>query len=185
MLLGDIAWIDGQGDEARRRWQEALRRPADEGTGRLLTAKQAALTQGEAGVLILRVLVGEPRRLWPGGRRPPDRDGGLDLVSLMQAVQQAPDLGLPQYLLGRQLYARGSFALAAEALDRARTLGLPDGRFLQQAGRLLGQAQLRGGDPQAAEVTFKELLTKLAPEEEGQRMELQDWIERAAAWPKG
>lgn len=182
-LLGDLAWIDGRGEEAARRWRAAQRRPGDEGSARLLTAKLLAL-EGAAGAgeLLLRVLVGEPRRLWLG-ERAPERDGALDLVYLMRATAQAPELGLAHYLLGRQLYARGGFSDAAAALGDALARGLPDARFALQAGRMRGQALLRARRHDEARLAFEAQLQALGPEREGERMDLRDWLERNAAWP--
>jgi Flp pilus assembly protein TadD len=176
-LLGDAAWLRGDAAAADREYEAALKRPADEGLTRLLLAKRWALSPAGrgAGAAVLRVLVGDP-----GNRT---RDGALDLFTLTQAIEAAPDLGLPRYLLGRQLYNRGGHAEAVPVLRRALELGLPDRRFAMQARRLLGQALLLSGDTEGAQAAFRQVIAELKPEEQGVRIELLDWIDRAAKWP--
>jgi Flp pilus assembly protein TadD len=103
-------------------------------------------------------------------------ESGRDAALLLAHAQELPpDVGLHQYLLGRQLIERGLYARAAEALEKSRQLGLPDGRFVREADRLSGVARFREGNFAAAAADFRRL-AEGAPE--GVRLVAADWLSR-------
>jgi hypothetical protein len=169
-LEGDLALERGDLGTARARYAEAAALPLDEPAQRLLTAKRQVADEPAPDRDLVRFLVEPMAR----------RDTALDLYTLERLAERAPQRGLYHYLLGRQLVERRRFAEAADALDRARALGLPDARFAREALRLAGVARLRAGDPTAARAAFAALASDGAAPE-GLRLEAADWLARTAA----
>jgi tetratricopeptide (TPR) repeat protein len=169
-LRGDLALRAGDPAAADAAYAQAAELPLDEPTARLLTVKRLSTREPPGPV------TDELRRFLssPGS----GRDPALDLVAVSQLVQAAPQRGLFHYLLGRQLESRGRAEQAISEL-RAGLDGLPDERFVREALRLLGRAQLRSGDLPGCRATFEKLRGPEVPE--GLRLEAADYLARCAS----
>jgi tetratricopeptide (TPR) repeat protein len=165
MLRADVAVLrGGNGD-----YDALASLPLDEATARLVTVKRdvSRWPASEARTTLLQILAA------PGGTR----DAALDLVTLQKLADAEPERAILHYLLGRQLYARGRFADAADELGRARAGTLPDARFVREALRLQGAALFRLGRRGEARTLFVALADdKEAPE--ATRLDAREWIGR-------
>ncbi|MCA1664125.1 MAG: hypothetical protein LC659_07645, partial [Myxococcales bacterium] len=171
MLRADVALLrGGDGD-----YDALASLPLDEATARLVTVKRevSRWPASEARTTLLQILAA------PGGTR----DAALDLVSLQKLADAEPGRAILHYLLGRQLYARGRFADAANELGRARDGLLPDARFVREALRLQGAALFRLGRRNEARALFVRLADdKQAPE--ATRLDAREWIGRCDFEPR-
>lgn len=181
--LGDLSVLRGDLETGRAYYQRAAAGPESESAARLTTAKLIALSKERAGPLLLRVLVGDQPQNpalqvapEPHLREPND---AVYVYTLLEAAAVEPTLGLTHYILGRILYERGGYAEAEKELARSQELGLPDGRFEEQALLLRGQAALLAAQPAAAETLFQTLLERLPKESQGKRLDAEDMRERA------
>lgn len=182
--LGDLAVRRGDFQTARGFYEQAQKGPEPESSARLTTAKLVALSSEQAGPLLLRVLVGP---IAGAGKNPSltparERSEALSVYSLEQAIALEPSLGLTHYILGRLLYDRGGYAEAEKELGRSAELGLPDGRFEEQALLLRGQAALLSDQAAAAEALFSTLLDRIPRTEQGKRLEALELRDRARRW---
>ena len=150
-------------------YEAAIGLPLDEATARLVTVKReiARWLPGEARTALLSILAA------PSGTR----DLALDLVTLQKLADAHPERALVHYLLGRQLFARGRFADAADELARALAGTLPDERFQREAARLRGAALYRVGRRAEARAIFVALADDPAAPE-GARLDAREWIAR-------
>jgi hypothetical protein len=119
MALGDVDARAGRWDEARRAWDDVADRVLDDDTQRVLGLRREAIADrgacargAPACVAVLELLA--RGRGDPGAPSP--------AAALGAWAEQAPDDGLPDYLLGRSLGERGVWAEAARRLagDRVR-----------------------------------------------------------------
>jgi tetratricopeptide (TPR) repeat protein len=143
--------------------------PLDEATARLVTVKRevAHWPPGDARTTLLSILAA------PSGTR----DAALDLVTLQKLADAHPERALLHYLLGRQLFARGRYADAADELGRALAARLPDERFVREASRLRGAALFRLGRRAEARAIFLALADDpQAPE--AARLDAREWLAR-------
>ncbi|MGZ3429646.1 MAG: hypothetical protein ACXVCV_23510, partial [Polyangia bacterium] len=165
-LLGSDATVLGGGAAD---YDAVAGAPLDEATARLATVKREITRwpPGEARTTLLQLLAA------PSGTR----DAALDLVALQKLSDAHPERPLLHYILGRQLFARGRFADAADELGRALAGTLPDERFTREAGRLRGAALFRLGRRAEARAIFLALADDpQAPE--GARLEARQWLRR-------
>lgn len=205
--LGDLAVLRGDLDAARTRYRFAAALPDSEAASRQLAAKLAVLTTDAAspqaadetphdgpaeavadrGVsptvrdAILRVLVGEPQALRSHRLRPTDgRNDALAVYLLRDAILAQPEHGLSHYILGRLLYERGAYDEAQAELGLAIGAGLPDGRFVDQALLLRGQAALLAGRAAEAAQFFSDLRARVTSS--AKQLEADDMLDRAKRW---
>ena len=109
---------------------------------------------------------------------PGTRDAALDLVTLQRLADANPERALLHYILGRQLFARGRFADAADELGRALAGTLPDARFMREAAAPARRARCSGsaGATKRARSSAPSPSDPTAPE--GARLDARDWIAR-------
>ena len=165
MLRADVAVLrGGDGD-----YDALAELPLDEATGRLVTVKRdvSKWPASDARTTLLQILAA------PAGTR----DAALDLVTLQKLADAHPERAILHYLLGRQLYARGRFADAADELARARAGSLPDARFSREALRLGGAALFRLGRRTEARALFVAIADDPAAPEAA-RLDAREWIGR-------
>lgn len=130
---------------------------------------------------ILRVLVGEPLARRTQRLRPADGHSDVLAVYLLRdAIQAQPEHGLSHYILGRLLYERGAYDEAQAELGLAMDAGLPDGRFVDQALLLRGQAALLAGRATEAVQFFSALRARASSG--AKRLEAEDMLDRAKRW---
>jgi tetratricopeptide (TPR) repeat protein len=167
--LGDLALLDGAVDRARDHYDDAAALPMDEASARLLTVKRLVCgwPAGPSRQALATILVAPPG----------SRDAAVDLATLQKLADRDPDRGLYHYLLGRQLFARGRFADAAEELAWPAAEKLPDARFDREAARLRAVALYRLGRIGEAHAQFARLATD-PDATEGARLEAEDWRAR-------
>lgn len=125
--LGDLALSLGELVEASARYADVSGRSHSEDALRTLDVKLRATREPVGRAAIVALLVGSPAR-------GPDKPLAMELLGAWSV--EAPEDGLPDYLLARHYVASGQLALAAAHLDRAlaRSLTLP--RVLAEARRL-------------------------------------------------
>jgi tetratricopeptide (TPR) repeat protein len=123
--LGDIALVQGDGDEATRRYDEAASVVVDTDRRRLLDVKRYAATGAAREPIVLHV-IGDFRL---------GRDPIRAATALASWSEREPKLGLADYLLARTYFGTGRFDLAADSLDRAMTKELPIASVTKQANR--------------------------------------------------
>jgi tetratricopeptide (TPR) repeat protein len=125
-LLADLAMQEADYDRAAERYATLQSRTLDEDTLRALEVKMNALGDPRARRALSALFVGSA-------------DRGVDLptaTALLGAwIGEDPTDGLPEYLLGRDLAARGFHREAAERFDRALAKRLSAGRVLREALR--------------------------------------------------
>jgi tetratricopeptide (TPR) repeat protein len=162
-LEGDLALAAHDLPAARAAYAAAEALPLDEGASRLVTVKRLTAAQAAPPDELTRFVL----------------DGGHDaaqaLATTEELARRFPDDGLYQYLLGRQLEARGQWTRAAETLERSRTLGLPDARFVREADRLSGRCRFREGRMELARADFTRLLDGAS---DSVRLVAEDWLRR-------
>lgn len=130
---------------------------------------------------ILRVLVGEPlSRRTPRLRPTEGHNDALAVYLLRDAIQAQPEHGLSHYILGRLLYERGAYDEAQAELGLAMDAGLPDGRFVDQALLLRGQAALLAGRATEAVQFFSALRARASSG--AKRLDAEDMLDRAKRW---
>lgn len=125
--LGDMALLGGDFAAAVARYREVISRVVDEDVVRTIEVKIAAAEDGRARAPIVELLIG-------AGDRGPDKVRAAELLGAWAA--EAPEDGMPSYLLGRHYLSAGMLEEAAVRLDRAlgRRLALP--RVAVEAERL-------------------------------------------------
>jgi hypothetical protein len=114
--LGDRAVLAGRDDVAARHYEQAERDAFDEHRARTIAVKRYALLDPDARAAITALLIGDPRL-------------GSDLPSaaaeLGEWAARAPELGLADYLIGKNLYSRARWRDAYVRLERALRRELP------------------------------------------------------------
>ena len=125
----------GRGDRTavEARIQEASELPIDSNERRTLDAEQFTLAHRGAAASALYAYFFAPGPLGSA-------------IAAQWAVGAEPGLGFAHYLLGIQRAALGMWAEAAGEIDRGLALGLPNARFVRNAGRLLALTGYRSGD---------------------------------------
>jgi hypothetical protein len=119
--LGDRALLAGQAEVAERHYAQAERDAFDEHRARTIAVKRYALTNPNGRAPIAALLIGDPRL-------------GNDLpqaaAELGEWAAKEPELGLADYLIGKNLYTRARWRDAYVRLERAlrRSLPLPSVR---------------------------------------------------------
>lgn len=126
-------------------YREIMTRIVDEDTLRTLEVKAYSVDRPMAREAIFYFLVGEPER-------GPDRVRAAELFGAWS--RDAPDDGMPDYLMGRQLYASGLYAKAAVRLDTAQRKGLPLPRVEVETQRLRIITACALGDTETARKTY-------------------------------
>ncbi len=164
-LIGDLALARHDLPSARAAYAAAEALPLDEGTARLVTVKRMAAALDPPPEALVSLLIGTRAA----------RDAAATLADAEELVRAQPDSGLYQYLLGRQLEARGQWERSADALERSRTRGLPDARFVREADRLSGISRFRQGRFDLARADFAKLAEGAS---EGVRLIAEDWLRR-------
>lgn len=161
--LGTDAWRRGELARAGRFFQEAEAMPVSEGMGRDLTVRRLAVADPRLGRLLRPLLA--PREEDPSG-----------VEAWLRLARELPRHGLARYLLGARHLAEGAWLPAAEQLEEALALPLPDERFTREAVLRLGRARFRAGDFASARATFARL--DVPSESEGVRQGARDWMAR-------
>lgn len=144
--LADLALAPGgDGAFAAASYRELMTRTVDEDTLRTLEVKVFAAETPRARAAVYMFLVGKPGR-------GTDHVRAADLMGVWS--REAPDDGLPYYLLGRQLHATGQFAEAQEKLALASAKRLPTARVEVEALRLRIVGACAQRDPIAARTSY-------------------------------
>jgi tetratricopeptide (TPR) repeat protein len=113
--LGDIALVQGDGQQATQRYDDASSVVVDVDHRRLLDVKRYAAGGAGREPIVLHV-IGDFRL---------GRDPARAAAALSAWSEREPGLGLADYLLARTYLGNGRFDLAAESLDRAIDKELP------------------------------------------------------------
>jgi tetratricopeptide (TPR) repeat protein len=168
--LGDIALVQGEGEEAGQRYDEAKGVVVDIDHLRLLDVKRYAATTGGREPIVMHV-IGDFRY----GRDPARAAAGLAAWG-----EREPQLGLADYLLARTYLGNARFDLAAESLDRALEKELPIASVTRQAykDRIVSDCAL--GRHDRAEDSFR-VWSKLDGIRELERTETEALVERCSA----
>jgi tetratricopeptide (TPR) repeat protein len=173
ILLGELAFRNGEPAAARRAFAAAEALPLDEGSARLTTVRRLILDEPDG-----------PLRRALAALLLPDqaRDAAVDLWQSGELVRLAPERALSHYLHAKQLAQHNQPAAAAAAA--ARALGeepemrpLPDHRFTVEALRMLGRARFAAGDLPGARAAFARLAAEPDPR---LQLEAEDWLDRIA-----
>lgn len=139
-LLGDAAWRTGDRARAREHYEAVLATGAPEHLRRAAEAKLAVIDENA----YVSILTG---------------DGGPteDVATLANLTVFGPERNLASYLLGRRLYAEGTWVAAEARLREAAGSLLPSDALKAEALRLLGDVRYRLGNDEAADAAFTEL----------------------------
>lgn len=146
---GDIALSAGRTEEARAAYDAVAQVVVDEDRLRTLDVKRFAAEHEPSRRAIVALLVGDPV-LGPSWDVAGPR--------LAEWSRAEPELGLADYLLGKNLYAKGRHAEAAEHLDRALARQIPLPRVAREARRMRVVTGCALGDRAAAERAYAELI---------------------------
>jgi hypothetical protein len=135
----------GDGAFAAAAYREIMSRTVDEDMLRTLEVKAVSVQDPRARRAMFQFLIGDPGR-------GPDRAQASEMFGLWS--KEAPDDGMPDYLMARQLQGAGLFTEAAERLDAAlaKKLALP--RVQVEALRLRTIVACALGDPVQATKTY-------------------------------
>jgi tetratricopeptide (TPR) repeat protein len=139
--LGDEALREGDGPRAVARYRELAARTVDEDRLRTLDVKIRAAEDPAARPAVIALLLGERGR-------GPDRVRAAELLARWSG--DAPDDGLPLYLLARYYVGAGALDEAAERLDRALARRLAIDRVAAEALRLRAIVASGRGEPDVA-----------------------------------
>lgn len=135
--IADLALAADRTDEAARRYRELMARTLDEDQLRTLSVKVTAAEDARVRPAVVALLVGGPAR-------GPDRSLALELLGALSA--EAPEDGLPSYLLARQYLNAAQYDDVAVRLDRALAATLRAPRVRIEAERLRLVAACALGD---------------------------------------
>ena len=146
--LGDAALLAGELARAEELYAQAERDALDEGRTRSVAVKRYA-ARSEGREAIAQLLIGDPQR-------------GSDLMQSSAALGEwsvrDPSLGLAEYLLGKNLYARARWAEADEHLERALARQLPLASVRREALRTGVFAACALGQPARAQSRLRQYL---------------------------
>ena len=171
LALADMRWLSGTRAaraEAHQTFRAAVGRAGRSSAERLVRAKSQATAAPPARSDTSSHAI----RDWLLGRSDP-----LTGLLALQRIVDADGWALPAYLVGRRLYADGSWTEAASWFARARALDLGDPMLTAENLRLLGRAAYRAGQPSAAEA-FAAL--EAAAPSEGYAEGARSWRRRLA-----
>ena len=146
LLNADLSLREGQVGAAREQYAELERRLVDPDRLRTLDIKRLA-EFGIARDAILTLLIGDDLG--------PSWDAAAAKLGEWSALE--PSSGLADYLLAKNLYNRGRFAVSALYADRALSRKLPEPRVLDEALRLRAVLACAVADRDAAEWAFARL----------------------------
>jgi hypothetical protein len=139
--LGDLELLAGQDMQAAGHYASAERDAFDEQRARTIAVKRYALRDPAGRVAIMALLVGDPRL-------------GSDLpqaaAELGEWSARAPELGLADYLIGKNLYSRARWRDAYVRLERALDRELPLASVRREALRTLVFAACALDEPEVA-----------------------------------
>jgi tetratricopeptide (TPR) repeat protein len=114
--LADRALLDGDMSRARQLYDETERYAFDEQRSRAIAVKRFAIDSERGRSAIVDLLIGDPRL-------------GSDLVEASAALgewaEREPELGLADYLIGKNLYSRARWGDARTYLQQALQQNLP------------------------------------------------------------
>lgn len=167
--LGDSHLLSGDATAAMDAYLVAGEGGGNEHSYRRLDVKAwAARTNGVAREAIVRLLVGDERR---------KTDPLLSGAKLGAWAVQQPDQGMPHYLLGKNLAARGLYPEAAAALQQALLRGPMVPRVQREAHRALIVVYCAVGDRSSALAVASSYLadSALVP---ARRFEIERLLER-------
>ena len=144
--IGDLDLLAGDLDSARERYDHVSALVVNEDALRTLDVKRGA-KRPRARAAVASLLVG-------------DAELGADLVAAAALIGQwagaEPDDGLPEYLLGKNLYNRGRWTEAAAHFDRALDKRLESPRVRREALRMKLVVACARRDIAAAKTAFTE-----------------------------
>lgn len=146
--LGDAALAAGDGTAAEQYYREVMERLVDEDALRTLEVKIAAADDPRSRPAIVELLVGTSGRA-------PDKIRAIEMLATWSA--EAPEDGLPHYLIGRHYISAARFDEAAERLDRALEGQIALARVRAEAKRLRVVAACGLGDAERARKAFSAL----------------------------
>jgi hypothetical protein len=159
---GDAALKAGDPARARFRWVEAQALPQWEAQERGLQARLATVADPAAHA--------SARKLFGEGDA-----GPLTWLLLARWQQARPDLGLPPYLLAKQMQNHGDWPGCLEEAQRALQRPLPSPLFVHEALRMKGLAAWHLGELAVARAAFTQLKQGASP---GRLREAEDWLGR-------
>jgi tetratricopeptide (TPR) repeat protein len=173
-MLADLAMERADYDGAAERYAVLEARTLDEDARRTIEVKMTALGDPRARRAIAALLIGAP-------------DRGVDLPSATALIGawigEDPTDGLPEYLLGRTVAARGLYGEAAERLDRALAKRLAAGSVLREALRQRVIVACALGDTPGAKKAYEIWLDKGDEQMPARRAALERLVERCTAVP--
>ncbi len=168
---GDLRWLSGDEDGARRDYAAAAELAAGPSERRLLALKRWAL--GPAQPAAVRQVVRD-YTVAPPGRK---RDSGLEIHLAHRLAALLPDSGLGSYLVGKQLAGREERAEAIQPLEQALEGELPGPDFEIEARLVLGECLYVTGALDRAVAEFAKLSTSKNLSH-AVRLDLTGWFER-------
>jgi tetratricopeptide (TPR) repeat protein len=147
--LADAELLDDDFEHAARRYDELAARSVDEDVARTIEIKALAARDPDARPAIQALLLGDAKHgpdvfvagidlgTWDAKARNDAKDAkGVDGAHAAKEVSDAQgSSGLANYLIGRNVLARGFFELGAHALDVALASPLPTPRVAREALR--------------------------------------------------
>ncbi|MFO0659308.1 MAG: tetratricopeptide repeat protein [Polyangiaceae bacterium] len=125
--LADLALVQGDLDDAKRRYSTLIDRSLDEDVIRTLEVKLLATSDADARAAIVPLLVGRPDT----GTIPAE---GAEETG--RWAERKPNDGLPRYLLARAAISRGDWVRGAKLLDEALSREMSLVRVKREAARL-------------------------------------------------
>jgi tetratricopeptide (TPR) repeat protein len=147
--LGDLEFMAREDELAEAHYASAEQDAFDEHRARTIAVKRHALRDPAGRTAIQALLIGDPRL-------------GSDLphaaAELGEWSATTPELGLADYLIGKNLYSRGRWRDAYERLERALRRDLPIASVRREALRTFVFAACAIGQWRAAEATLDEYL---------------------------
>lgn len=147
--LGDRALLAGDDDAASELYTQAAQYAFDEHRARTIDVKRHAFRGDQGREAIIALLIGDPRL-------GPDLFQASGMLGEWSARRE--DLGLADYLLGKNLYSRGRWREAAAYLERALGRDIPLSSVRREALRVSIFARCATGDRAGAEIPLREYL---------------------------
>jgi tetratricopeptide (TPR) repeat protein len=146
--LANVELRDGADAKAQNTLEQVLGLPLSDSMARSTISLLVALQHHRMGPALKQAL-------GPHGSRGNDTD--LLLLRFHEAMDAAPEEGLPPYLLGRELYLKDRPLDALPYLERAVELPLPDARLYRETMRLIGICAYENKDRNRARAAFTAL----------------------------
>jgi tetratricopeptide (TPR) repeat protein len=143
--LGEIAWKNGNLEQAKSHWEEARKVHYDRSALRLIAIQLEALSESSLQP-VWREFFAHPQSL-PAA------------LALERWNQEQPKNSITRYLLGRQLYLQREWKDAAKYLNEARNLQMVNPEVARENLRLLSLSHYLSGNLDDALQAMEEMLT--------------------------